>query len=441
MSKLNQKLKGFKKGAASYYIVAFSTLILVILSTSFAMVIISEISRTSNDDLSQSAYDSALAGTEDAKVAYANYRRCVEVDKKAARSKPTGTGPITCEEIIWWMEHPDCYMVGHILGKIPKDAEEEVKVGGEIVAAGSKETTTNQAYTCTKINTNLYDYRSTITAYKKIQTFKASSGHNSFNNVDKLRISWYSVRSDVKLTWANFSGYRVRFPKLSDGTIAVPPTIEVKIMQTAERWRMSDFDLVEGNNTDRATMYFVPTNNVNMASKGDYANFIGIYDGRTNYVTADKVAKTNNRYVENKSFLTYCEADASAEFYCTAEIELPGVIGGRRSNDTFMVSVSLPYQQPDTDFSVELLCRNGTSCTDAVPANNGASDNITKITNSQISIDSTGRANDLYRRVETRLETADTNYGSKYPYYALEILGDGVTEKDMKVTSEHNFYF
>ena len=69
---------GFKKGAASFYIVAFSTLLLVIIATSFALVITSEIARTSNDDLSQSAYDSALAGVEDAKVAFSNYRRCEE---------------------------------------------------------------------------------------------------------------------------------------------------------------------------------------------------------------------------------------------------------------------------------------------------------------------------------------------------------------------------
>ena len=51
----------FKKGAASFYIVAFSTLILMILATSFAAVIISSLDRTANDDLSQSAYDSDVS--------------------------------------------------------------------------------------------------------------------------------------------------------------------------------------------------------------------------------------------------------------------------------------------------------------------------------------------------------------------------------------------
>ena len=61
-------MKKFKKGAASFYIVAISTLILVIIAASFAAVIISEMARTSNDDLAQSAYDSALAGVEDGSI-------------------------------------------------------------------------------------------------------------------------------------------------------------------------------------------------------------------------------------------------------------------------------------------------------------------------------------------------------------------------------------
>ena len=73
MTKIRKK---FKEGAASFYIVAISTLILVIVAASFAAVIISEVTRTSNDDLAQSAYDAALAGVEDAKLAYYNYQKC-----------------------------------------------------------------------------------------------------------------------------------------------------------------------------------------------------------------------------------------------------------------------------------------------------------------------------------------------------------------------------
>jgi len=438
---------GTKKGAASFYIVAFSTLILVLIATSFALVITSEIARTSNDDLSQSAYDSALAGTEDAKVAFSNYRRCAEAAASSngtlRAEKPVGNGEVTCKDILYWMENPDCYMVGHILGKIPKSEETEVVVGGVEKTGAGGETTTNQAYTCVIINTDLNDYRTTLTASKRIQTMKGSVGTTATNDVKKIKLSWYSVRNDVKIkdyNFTNFNGSRVVFPAFGASTISVPPTVELQIVQTGTSFTLAQFDQTGPGQTNRGTLYLVPTSNGN-AARNTTENYIGVYNGSTNLVSPDKVVKTNNHWAMNYPFLVYCNPNSTAEFYCSVEVEMPDpILGGPRNNDTFMISVSLPYQQPDTDFSIELICASGT-CGTTADASGGASDATAKITNSQISIDSTGRANDLYRRVETRLETADTTFGAGYPYYALEILGPGPTEKLLKPTSEYNFYF
>lgn len=436
---------GFKKGAASFYIVAFSTLLLVLIATSFALVITSEIARTSNDDLSQSAYDSALAGTEDAKVAFSNYRRCDEAARNSngalKAEKPVGNGDVTCKDILYWMENPDCYMVGHILGKIPKTEEAEVVVGGVEKTGAGGETTTNQAYTCVIINTDLNDYRTTLTASKRIQTMRGAVGMGATNDVKKIKLSWYSVRNDNKnsLKFTNFNGSMVTFPAFGSSTISVPPTVELQIVQTGANFTLGQFDQTGPGQTNRGTLYLVPTDNKNKAS-GSAENYIGIWNGGANYVLANQVVKTNDHWVMNRAFLTYCDRNSTAEFYCSVEIEVPAPMGGGpRSNDTFMISVSLPYQQPDTDFSIELYCADGSVC----GRTNGDTDSGKpgKITNSQIAIDSTGRANDLYRRVETRLETADTTFGAGYPYYALEILGPGTTEKLMKVSSEYNFYF
>lgn len=437
---------GFKKGAASFYIVAFSTLLLVIIATSFALVITSEIARTSNDDLSQSAYDSALAGVEDAKVAFSNYRRCEEAanaNPSLKAEKPVGNGEVTCKDILYWMENPDCYMVGHILGKIPKTEESEVVVGGVEKTGAGGETTTNQAYTCVIINTDLNDYRTTLTASKQIQTMRGAVGMGATNDVKKIKLSWYSVRNDVSLKFTNYDNTKnmISFPAFGSSTISVPPTVEFQLVQTGVNFTLAQFDQTAAGQTNRGTLYFVPTDNKNKAM-GSEENYIGIYNNTAdvNVVSSDQVVKTNNRWVMNKAFLTYCDRNSTAEFYCSVEIEVPDPIGGApRNNDTFMLSVSLPYQQPDTDFSIELICASGTCDTTAVPG--GTGDSVAKITNSQIAIDSTGRANDLYRRVETRLETADTTFGAGYPYYALEILGPGTTEKLMTVTSEYNFYF
>ncbi len=108
----------FKRGVASFYIVAISTLILVIIGASFAAVIISAVTRTSNDDLSQSAYDAALAGLEDAKLVLYDYQQCklVKAAEAAgngraandARNKLVGNG-IDCGCLINWVEQRASY--------------------------------------------------------------------------------------------------------------------------------------------------------------------------------------------------------------------------------------------------------------------------------------------------------------------------------------------
>lgn len=451
----------FKKGAASFYIVAFSTLILVVIATGFATVIMSEISRTANDDLSQSAYDSALAGIEDAKVAYSNYRRC----KEAGVPTPSALtdGGIKCDDILYWVEKKpnDCAMVGHILGKIPKnDDTGEVAIGGVKKTNTDGETTTNQAYTCVIINTDLRDYRTTLNEQKKVQTLRASMGKGKHNNADKIKISWYSV-SKIKgttdptintSTYIGFTNNRVVFPQGIEDT-TVPPIVELQIVQTGDKFNLTDFDTADSSNmrTNRATLFLVPTKNTDKRSE-DGNNYIGIWNGdeasdaekNKNIVRKEDVVKTNDHSISNKAFLAYCDPRPSTEFYCNVEIELPDVIGGtERNNDTFMISINLPYQRPNTDFSIE-LCSRGV-CNSPIPLNEveETSDGtgIKKITNAQIAIDSTGRANDLYRRVESRLDTADTTFGSEFPYYALEVLGNDGIKKVLEVSSEHNFDF
>ena len=432
-----------KKGAASFYIVAFSTLILMVIATSFAMVIMSEITRSMNDDLSQSAYDSALAGVEDAKVAYSNYRRCKEAQQSnsSIRAELSAGANVTCNDILYWMEqHPDCYMVARILGRIAKNAESEVELGGTQVTGGGGVTTTNQAYTCVIIDTKLNDYKATLATNNKVQTIKAVVGDGATNSVKKIKIGWYTVRNDMndRLKYFNFnnnnnydysnsSNNRVTF-----GTsISLPPTLEVRILQTKDGgFSLGDFDIVQGNNTNRATLYLVPTKYKVLSDTDRY------YHTDNNTLKPEQVAVTNKPDQTIKPYTIYCPSDASTEFYCEATIELPEPIGGGdRSNETFMISVALPYQQPDTDFSLSFYCGDGNASCGTIDGGNGATQPA-MLKNTQISIDSTGRANDLFRRVETRLETSDTTYASGYPYYALEILGGDELKKNMTVYYE-----
>ena len=118
----------FKKGAASFYMVAFSTLILLVVATSFAAIIVSEVTRTANDDLAQSAYDSALAGVEDAKLAFYSYQKCLEQGATETEIDDN-KNEVTCGEIIHYMNNPDCDMVANILGRYGNNPEP----GGEVM--------------------------------------------------------------------------------------------------------------------------------------------------------------------------------------------------------------------------------------------------------------------------------------------------------------------
>lgn len=418
----NKNMKRFKRGATSFYVVAFSTLILVIIAASFATVIISELTRTSNDELSQSAYDSALAGVEDAKLAYANYLRCAG----SAEQVPNGDNSVTCGEIVYWMKNPDCYMVGRILGRIGNDDTDEVPIVETTSTSGDGGVNRmNQAYTCVQMKTELYDYRANLTSDNNVRVVKVKFKNTTASQINKVRLSWYMVDGTKGFNVTNFAGNKVTFKPLGETQPSTPPTVSLQLVQTAQTFTLDQVNGIAPDNshTDRATMFFVPTSNA-AAARTDVSvagNYTGIYDGSTNVLSVAQVVKTNDQKISNVPYATFCSA--TSDFACSVLINLPDPVEGVRSDDTFMFVVTLPYGEPDTDFALEFL---------------DSSNNRAIIDGTQVEIDSTGRANDLFRRVETRLESSDTSF--PYLYYAMELLGNGTTlKKDMTVSCENNF--
>ncbi|MDO5481354.1 MAG: hypothetical protein Q4F60_03360, partial [Candidatus Saccharibacteria bacterium] len=76
-------MRNFKTrvGAASFYVVVFTTTLFTVITMSFIRLMVYETTRTINNDLSNSAYDSALAGVEDAKIALLKYQSCINAGK------------------------------------------------------------------------------------------------------------------------------------------------------------------------------------------------------------------------------------------------------------------------------------------------------------------------------------------------------------------------
>lgn len=469
-----------KQGAASFYIVAISTLILVILVTSFATAILAAITRSANDDLAQSAYDSAMAGIEEAKLAYANYRNCINLypDLAGKITSLSEGDEVTCQDIIYWVEHPDgddsnpsynpCDMVALILGRTGKTNNNskkdkrgeigEVSLDQTITGGDTDVSSLDQAYTCVKIYTNpqdLFDNLSSANPYKvvKLTTENAAA-------VESIVLSWHMNKGDTDFSYSNIvkdskdsSKGRVVFPPFSSidsstGTIeenySTPATIAFTIVQTPNTG--FTFNELNGtstsSSTDRATMIFVPTGDESIADSANpvtsSSTYIGIYDksgnvssDNINYLSANQIASTNN-HKENLPYVAYCNKDKQNDFACSVVMDLPKPVSGdNRSDYTFSFIVSLPYSKPSTVFSVEFTCNNGKPCTFTNEYNDSGTGAI--IDNDQVIIDSTGRAGDMYKRVEVRLESEVSAMINGYPFYAIQ--ADTIT-KNNKASTE-----
>ncbi len=464
---MKRLIKGTKKGAASFYIVAFSTLILVIIAASFATAVIHEVTRTSNNDLSQSAHDSALAGIEDAKLAFLNYERCKKGG--AGSTVPNGAAPITCNEIIYLMEHPDCYMVGRILGRLGEKDTGEVLVSDVIESSGNKQNNLNQAYTCVEIQTKLNDYRATLTSSnnQKVVKIDLADGVDA-SQISYAKIKWYSQSEQIGgyFNFANITGssWRYAFEPIKNTVAATPPVISVDLIQTNATFVSDDFVkiVLKGSGkskTNRASMTFVPTGDTSKATynSGNNSNTrgIGIYNTTKseNFISSRQIASTNtaasNKGGSDYPYMVYCQT--GKEFACEVTLDLPAPYDNnpsdttiKRNNDTFMFVVTLPYGQPDADFAIEVYCNEGVSCSKTTVNNSGVAEetnsNLALLDGVQVNIDSTGRANDLYRRVETRLESADASF--QYPLYGIQLLKNDSKEvllnKNFPVTKEYS---
>lgn len=421
----------FKSGATSFYVVAISTLILVILATSFATAIMAEIVRSSNDDLAQSAYDSALAGIEEAKLAYENYRNCINKGITSPDKEPEKDGTITCEKIIWWMEHPDCDMVAHILGRL-KDNVEGGEINLEYTTMGITNSEMDQAYTCAEIDVNpqdVYGSLSMSVPYKIINV-----DNKSARLADAVVLKWHRNNGDAQD--ASFSNIvdnkKVAFPSIRGlNVLPTPATISFEIVQTPlEGFTFNQLNSLSpgsGKKSNRATMYFVPTDEENMAKPktSATANYVGIYDGETNYINASEVAKNNN-HSKNLPYTVYCDENNS-DFACSVTIELPSPIDDPdRNNDDFYFVLSLPYGGPSTDYSISYRC-HGDTC-------GSSSEYEDPSINHQIVIDSTGRANDMYKRIEVRLDAEAPSLVSGFPFFAIQA---DTIDKNFAVNNEY----
>lgn len=399
---LVEKLKQSKKGMTSLYVVVFASILFGVITLSFIRIVLSEASQSSNDDLSRSAYDAAMAGVEDAKTAVTKYYNCLNGD---------GQTPATCDYSVLFRDRCDSAqgigLAQYLYSSNYTDGEVLIQQNN---VGSSVDNSSDQAYTCVIISDKVQDYRGTLTSdtRTKVVPLRIYDGENAAGDtIKKVGFGWYS-----SLNEGSTSGDPNRFvtasgapsPSLGDNDHkTTPPTIQLTYIKVSgSSMDVSDFHKVNNaGNLEYSTMVIVPNGS-----------------GGTPLLISDteRSAAGNVTGGSHATFGISCST-TSPDFACNLELNDTNI----GSTDTAFLVVSLPYKETVSDFGVTLY---------------NSSDEVITFDGVQISVDSTGRTNQLVRRVETRLDPADLFF--PYPQYALELTGqdgENVLEKNFWITA------
>ncbi len=349
-----------KKGGASIYVTIFVALIISVVTLSFARLAVSELSKAGDTDLNQSAYDSALAGIEDAKIAISG---CIKEGKTLNECKMISANDDDCNLFLKQTKYIQ-----------RTETNGAVFIEEKNNKTGSK---TTQAYTCVTMKNDLPDYLGQLNPDYRVRVIPLKTKAD-LKYIDNIVLSWYE-NSDAKCPSGNCDG---SFGNKENAP--VPPVLSFSIIQAGENFNREDLNNTNYRRFGSTVLY--PNGNIgtNVAMdtipEGDLKS--AVEKGGTNAPRKINCHST----------------DAYA---CSVRIKLPADVS--RYNNTTFVVIAMPYDNTSTSFKVAM---------------NDGNASVIDFHDAQIAVDSTGRANDIYRRVEARVDTIDTYY--PYPVFGFE---------------------
>lgn len=359
-----------QKGAVSLFVVIFATLLITIITISFAKLMISDQQQATTADLSQSAYDSAQAGVEDAKRALLNYM-----------SACSSGGP-ACDTTRDNIDSTECNVS---LTDIATPQNGEV-----MVQQSTGDQDLDQAYTCVTIARNTDDYKGVLQANDS--RIIPLTGTSAFSQV---LIEWYTAGDMQNPSAVDLKDITTGTPLLSQTgtsgwTVDKPSIMRTQIMQFGNGFKLTDFDASDvGSNANTLFLYPVGTEGTANAS-----------------IDEETVAGRDTRKKPTGSPVPItCSGNiAGGGFACHAQLILPAPVNPDGDKRTAFLRLTSLYNK--SNFRVSLK--------------NSAGD-LVQFNNVQPQIDSTGRANDLFRRVQARVEFGDS--GFPYPNATVQTAG------------------
>lgn len=369
--------KNFKKGGVSIFIVMVVGVLVSIMSASFLRLMFRDQEQASKLDLSQSAYDSAQAGVEDAK-------RFLRIFRSACG--PSGTGVFegvthNCNAMRSAIQNESCYTLA-TAGIGNANGETIVQTNSGAGGASSRDADLNQAYTCVKLRMNTADFLGrTNDGSPSVINLKGTAAF------DRVRIRWHSRENMT-------NGSNIELDSLRN------PSARPNI--NAQNWRNQNRPAIlkaqfygyipgvgkssssmdtpypdDGNGASE--MLFYPTNSTSALS----SNVSNMPTVRRN--------ESSSQATTDYTF-TRCSdrMDANSNAYaCETTVNI-----GRSVSPNDVLYLRLTPLMNDSNFRVELL--NGNTVVDFAGV--------------QPRVDSTGRANTQLRRVESRIGFNDTSF-------------------------------
>ncbi len=414
---------GQRSGAVSLYVVIFATLLLMVVTLSFVRIMLQEQRSSSGDDISQAAYDSALAGVEDAKLAVIKYNHCLNAELDDGAAGLADGGP-TCRQIADIIQQgtmpsgaESCDAVSAILGR--------GGFGQEVIVQESVDSQTgaqlDQAYTCVRLSDAYGDFLGRLDSSARSRLIPLRSE----GPFDRIVINWGSRQNGVTSVASLATGSTSSlFPV--DWPTDAPVPIMAHLIQTASSFNLSDFDNPSGEATNRGALALVP---VKSGGRISAVPGIPLEQRVISPFPASNLVNSNNKTTANDPVTINCQAPSEivpgasdyqpSNWACSAIIAVPPAIGGARTMAASFLRLENLYGMIPSDFQV--LLYNGSQ--------------PVKFAGVQVVVDSTGRAGDHFRRVEGRIEVIDLGY--PYPEFTAELYGKGPVEnfcKDYIVT-------
>ena len=386
--KMQRSTNQQQSGAVSLFVVIFSALLITIITVSFIRIMNQEQQAALTNDLSQSAYDSALAGVEDAK------RVLLAAQEGDPRSKQA-------------IEAKGCDTISRagVVGETTTDSNRETIIQTE-TAGGAQANKLNQAYTCVIINMATNDYLAEMQADQSILVpLKAE------DPISKVRISWLLQSKDdigvndaqaaLESVSANVVGGNAKLPNAESWGESAPALMRAQIIspeQSADDRNFSLSDLDDSEVTQTVFLYpaTAGSDSVNMASMNRRDDSGG-----------------------NEPTPIACSIDSyrNGQYLCSTTLNLRREIP--TNSEVAHLRLSALYNK--SSVQIQLL--------------NDSGDPV-KFNGVQPMVDSTGRANDIFRRVESRLSLGLPDFA--YPEAAVDIYGSLC--KDFYVTDEEAGY-